>query len=141
MVTLIVRWRDTRSLYMHWYFSSTNQKKQLRNICDLNLIAIWRHLKPNKKEYSCLSNTYKTYSRIDYFLISGCLLSSIEKCWYDSVLLSDHVPISLILQVSNIVTPPPRYRFQSRSLQNPDFVKWGENRFTFNTYQISAAIK
>ncbi len=37
-------------------------------MCELNLIDIWRHLNPNRKEYSCFSNTCKTYSRIEYFL-------------------------------------------------------------------------
>ena len=44
---------------------------------DLNLTYIWRYLNPNKRDYSCFSNTYKTYSRIDYFLISHGLLSKI----------------------------------------------------------------
>ncbi len=114
-------------------------------MCELNLIDIWRHLNPNRKENSCFSNTCKTYSGIDYFLISHCLLPSVEKCWNDSILLSDHAPISFILQVSNIVASPPRFHFQSRWLQNPDFVKFLEDKidyfFTFNTNQTSASIK
>lgn len=39
-------------------------------IKDLNLIDVWRKLHPDKREFSCYSNTYKTLSHIDYFLIS-----------------------------------------------------------------------
>ncbi len=52
---------------------------------DLHLTEIWRHLNPNKREYSCFSNTHKTYSRIDYFIVSSNLLSKIERCWYFTV--------------------------------------------------------
>lgn len=112
---------------------------------DLNLIDIWRYLNPNKRDYSCFSSTYKTYSRIDYFLISHGLLSKIEKCWHDSILLSDHAPISLIMQLPNVMTSPPRFRFQSSWLQNPDFVKYIDGKideyFSLNTNQTSASVK
>lgn len=44
-----------------------SKKTILKYMTDLNLVEIWRYLNPNKKEYSCFSNTYKTFSRIDYF--------------------------------------------------------------------------
>ncbi len=46
-----------------------------------NLIDIWRH--PDSLTYSCFSSTYKTCSRIDYFLLSSNLISKVSKCWYD----------------------------------------------------------
>lgn len=76
---------------------------------DYNLTDIWRYLNPDKKDYSCFSNTHKTHSRIDYFLISNGLLSKIKKCWYDGILLSDHAPISLTMQVSDKMFSPLRF--------------------------------
>ncbi len=125
---------------------STHQKsrrKIKRNVKDLNLTEIWIHLNPNKREYSCFSNTHKTYSRIDYFIVSSNLLSKIERCWYDSILLSDHAPISLTMQFSNLKPTP--FRFQTSLLQSSKFVDFMDKRieeyFSINTDQTSASTK
>ncbi len=115
---IICNWRG---LIAYWIYNlialqadRTHQKSR-KNIkkCvkDLNLTEIWRHLNPNKREYSCFSNTHTTYSRNDYFVVSSNLLSKIERCWYDSILLSDHAPISLTMQFSNLKPTPFRFRF------------------------------
>lgn len=49
-------------------------------IRDLRLIEVWRAQNPSKREYSCYSSTYKTHSRIDYFLVSMELMSKVKKC-------------------------------------------------------------
>ncbi len=102
-------------------------------------------MNPNKREYSCFSNTHKTYSRIDYFIVSSNLLSKIERCWYDSILLSDHAPISLTMQFSNLKPTPFRFRFQTSWLQSSKFVdfldKKIEEYFSINTDQTSASTK
>lgn len=100
--------------------STSSAHQQTRRIIkehmiDLNLTEIWRYLNPNKRDYSCHSNTHKTYSRIDYFLISKGLVSLVDNCWYDSILLSDHAPITLTLQISKLSFSPP--------LQDPKFGK------------------
>lgn len=124
--------------------------KQTRKVikklmAELNLTDTWRCLNPDKREYSCFSSVYKTYSRIDYFLISNTLLSKIGKCWYDAILLSDHAPISMTVQLPKALSSPPRFRFQSRWLQCPDFVKFLDQKideyFLINTNQTSASIK
>lgn len=95
---------------------------------DLNLVEIWRYLNSTKKEYSCFSNTYKTFSRIDYFKISNSLVSKVSKCWYDSVLLSDHAPITFKIQMNNLIFSPFRFQFQTRWLSDPDFVKYLDSK-------------
>ena len=57
---------------------------------DLNLLDIWRHLNPTSTAYSCYSSTYRTHSRIDYFLISAELLTKIADCQYHAIVISDH---------------------------------------------------
>lgn len=52
------------------------------------------------------SQVHLTYSGIDYFLISNGLLS--KRCWYDSIFSYNHVPFSLIMQVT-IIFPPSRF--------------------------------
>ena len=53
---------------------------------EFNLIDVWRHFKSDQIAHSCYSGAYKTFFRIDYFLISTLLTSKIDYCFYDSVL-------------------------------------------------------
>lgn len=112
---------------------------------DLNLTEIWRYLNPNKKEFSCFSSTYKTFSRIDYFLISNNLISKVGKCYYDSIILSDHAPITVSIQINNLSFSAFRFRFQARWLQDLDFVNFMDTKidqyFQVNTNQTSASVK
>ncbi len=121
------------------------RKVWLQSINDLNLIEVWRKIHPNKKEFLCYSSTYKTSSRIDYFLISMSLLSHVNECGYDSIVLSDHAPISLTLHIPGLARSPPRWRLQTKWLQDPNFVKFlGDNidsYFCMNTDQTSAGVR
>ncbi|KAF7647649.1 hypothetical protein LDENG_00168920, partial [Lucifuga dentata] len=47
------------------------RKILLQSMDDLNLVDVFRKLYPNKIEYSCYSQTYRTHSRIDYFLVAA----------------------------------------------------------------------
>ncbi len=73
------------------------------------------------------------------------MLSKIERCWYDSILLSDHAPISLTMQFSNLKPTPFRFRFQTSWLQSSTFVDYMDKRieeyFSINTDQTSASTK
>lgn len=124
---------------------SDARKVLLYSINDLYLIEVWRKLHPNKKEFSCYSNTYKTSSRIDYFLISMSLLPHVNECAYDSIVLSDHASMSLTLYIPGIVRCPPRWRLQTKWLQDPKFVKFLgdniDNYFCMNTDQTSAGTR
>lgn len=126
--------------------SHQQTRKIIKNyMVELNLIDTWRWLNPDKREYSCFSNTYKTYSRIDYLLTSNTLLSKIKKCWYDGILLSEYAPISMTIELPKAFSSPPRFRFQSKWLQYPDFVNFLDQKideyFSINTNQTSASIK
>lgn len=59
----------------------------LQSINDLNLIEICRKLHPYKNEVLCYVSIYKTFSHIDYFLISMSLLphESMLLCQYSTV--------------------------------------------------------
>lgn len=97
---------------------SQGRKKIRQAMKDLNLCDPWRKINTLKREYSCFSSLSKTSSRIDYFLISVSLLSNIESCIYDSAVLSDHSPVSLLYIESQTNKSPPRWRLQPRWLQN-----------------------
>ena len=88
---------------------------------------------------------FKTYSRIDYFLISTSLPPSITNCIYDSIVLSDHAPTSLYYNDSQLTKGSSSWRLHPKWLQDSDFIKFvGEHidiYFAINTHQTSAAIR
>lgn len=77
--------------------SSHNQsRKVILNFMDeLGLCDAWRELNPEKREFSCYSATHKTFSRLDFFLISRTLLSHVENCYYSCIIISDHATVSI----------------------------------------------
>ena len=112
---------------------------------DLNLRDIWRDRNPGVSAYSCYSATFKTYSRIDLFLVSASLVSRIKDCVYDSILISDHAPNSLVYVDPGRMRDPPKWRFEHRWLQNPEIISFlGEQIDTYfatNTDETSATIR
>lgn len=76
-----------------------SRKKLLQYIKDLNLCDPWRRLNSEKLEF-CFYSGFKTYSRIDYFLISNSMFSD------SSILLSS-------CKFSQMEIPPQMtFRFQ-----------------------------
>lgn len=122
-----------------------SRKKLQQFMRELALCDPWRLQNPTKREFSCYSATYKTYSRIDFFLISTSLLSKVEKCIHDSIVLSDHAPISLFYRDTQLPKRSTRWRLHPRWLQDPDFIEYVgthiDNYFTTNTDQTSASIR
>lgn len=49
---------------------------------DFNLIDIWRNRHPDNLTYSYYSSTHKTFSCINYFLLSTDLISNVKKVSY-----------------------------------------------------------
>ncbi len=126
--------------------SHTRARKSMLNFMkDLNLSDIWCEQNPNNIEYSCHSGTHKTYSRIDYFLISTQIKCKTEDCRYDSLLISDHVPISFIYSDSRLVKSPPRWHFHIKWQQDAAFIEFVgiqiDMFFELNTTQTSASTK
>lgn len=114
-------------------------------IRDLRLQDIWRISNPTTKQYSCFSNTFKTSSRIDYFLISTELQCCVDTCWYNSIVLSDHAPVSLTIQLGKLESSSKRWRFQTYLLKDSAFVTFLEKcidtYFECNKEETSASIR
>lgn len=72
------------------------------------------------------------------------LLSSVKKCWYDTVVISDHAAVSMeiYLGVSKNCT---KRRLQVYLLQDPAFFKfvesWINKYFDLNTDETTASIR
>ena len=84
-------------------------------------------MKPNDVAYSCYSSTFKSSSRIDYFLISAGLISKVRDCYYGTIVISDHGPCSLVCVDKNLTRDPPRWGLNQKWLQDEDFVKYVGN--------------
>ena len=126
--------------------SHAQSRKTIRHFMnELNLIEIWREMKPNDIEYSCHSNTHQTYSRIDYYLISAALRSKIEDCHYNSIVISDHAPVCLIYNDPNLMADPPKWRFQQKWLLDTSFLEYIGQQidfyFSINTNETSACTR
>lgn len=122
-----------------------SRKKLLQYMKDLNLCDPWRRSNSDKLEFSYYSSRFKSYSRIDYFLISSSMFSSVIDCNYNSMLLSDHCPISLVYRARGVVRGTPRWRLHPRWLSDSNFLQFLgaqiELFFTTNTDETSAFVR
>uniref|UniRef100_A0A3B4Z9Q3 exodeoxyribonuclease III n=1 Tax=Stegastes partitus TaxID=144197 RepID=A0A3B4Z9Q3_9TELE len=97
----------------------------LQRICkSLGLIDIWRIMNPSGRDYTFFSPVHKTYSRIDFFLISKALTSSAVNCEIGNILISDHAWVSLDLLPQSERRKSYRWRLNSSLLQDPVNVAW-----------------
>lgn len=112
---------------------------------DLNMLDVWRYFNPSLLVYSCYSGTHKTYSRIDYFLISASLLPNITDCKYHTVVISDHAAVSLTYTNKKMTNTPPKWRLQAGWLQDPSFKEFLGKQIDFyfetNTSETSACVR
>lgn len=109
--------------------SHTKSRQTIQHFMEeLNLIDIWRDMNPKGLKYSCYSSTHKSYSRIDYFLVSANLRHKIKDCHYDSILISDHAPNSLIYEDLSLRRDPPRWRLKQKWLLDSEFTSFIDNQ-------------
>lgn len=84
-----------------------------------NLVDIWRIQHPTDRDYSFYSHVHKSYP----FLIDSHLISHVTNLKYHSILISDHSPLTMSLNLSLLKQIYP-WRF------NPTVL--GDNKFTEN---------
>lgn len=89
---------------------------------ELNLTDIWREENPDGLKFSCYSSVHKSFSRIDFFLISAELRHKIKECCYDAILISDHAPNSFVYEDSKLVKDVRIWRCKHKWLADPGFV-------------------
>ncbi len=122
-----------------------SRKKLLQYVNDLSLCDHWRRLNPDKLEFSCYSLRFNSCSRIDYFLIPNSMFSTVVDCNYNSILISDHSPTSLVCKTLGLVKPTHRWRFHPRWLSDSNFLLFLEVQietfFITNTDETSAIVR
>lgn len=81
-------------------YSSTSSMVLNDLMSSMNLVDIWRLGHPTDRDYSFFSQMHKSFSRIDYFLIDSKLISNVIASKYHNILISDHSPTSLVLDLN-----------------------------------------
>ena len=101
-----------------------NSRKAIQDmISDLELIDIWRMRHPKQFRYTWMSNDSKIGSRIDYFLISESLSTSVVKCDIGFGFKSDHSLISLALVKSLAKRGPGFWKLNTSLLTDANNVE------------------
>lgn len=87
----------------------------------LGLSDPWRFKNHQDKAFSYFSHVHHTFSRIDFFLLDNKLLQDVICCTYHPLVISDHVPVSVNINLSlgNYMFRP--WRFPSIKLSDDSF--------------------
>lgn len=81
----------------------------------------WRFKNHQDKAFSYFSHVHHTFSRIDFFLLDNKLLQDVTCCTYHPLVISDHAPVSVDINLSlgNYMFRP--WRFPSFKLSDDSF--------------------
>uniref|UniRef100_A0A1A8UGS9 exodeoxyribonuclease III n=1 Tax=Nothobranchius furzeri TaxID=105023 RepID=A0A1A8UGS9_NOTFU len=85
-----------------------------------DLVDPWRLRNPTIKKISFFSQVHQSYSRIDYFFIDRTLNSCVTNSDYSGIVISDHSPLLLDVQLSTYKRSPPLWRFNSLLLADKE---------------------
>lgn len=92
---------------------------------ELGVLDLWRDFHPTDRDYTHYSHPHNVYSRIDYFFIFKRDRHRIHHCEIGNIDLSDHAPLSMMLQINN----------------NPGNTLWRLNSNVLNNEQFKTKIK
>ncbi len=102
--------------------SQKQASSALKNfLSDLGLTDIYCALNPTSKEYTFFSNRHKTYSRIDYILLSKSLYPYFPRIEILPPTISDHSAVSVQCNFDSNIKKSRRWRFSTSLLNNNDF--------------------
>ena len=65
-------------IYNYKHVNDPKTKETAENMLELGLIDIWREANPDCKRYTWRKTKLLKQSRLDYFLLSVCLVSTFE---------------------------------------------------------------
>ncbi|CAJ1062856.1 LINE-1 reverse transcriptase -like protein [Xyrichtys novacula] len=91
-------------------------------------VDVWRFKFPDKKIFSFFSKVHKTFTRIDYLFIDKFFLPSVKFVDYSAIVVSDHAPLLLDLDFSNLNKARPPWRLNPILLNDPNFSTFIANK-------------
>ena len=89
---------------------------------DNDWIDVWRHLNPNRFQYTYKCRTPLVMTRLDYFLVPLATLHSVISCQIIPGFLSDHCFVELELQIQNVIRGPGLWKLNNSLLTDQDYV-------------------
>ena len=121
------------AVYCHNYKDSDNTKFKLKyksvtlleNIMEsVNLIDIWRIGNPCSKEFTWCANNPLVQRRLDYFLISDRIQSSVSKVYIKPAIATDLSAIFLEINFDHTGKFGPSYwRLNLSLLKDPNYIE------------------
>ena len=104
-------------------YNPSAQRKLLQLMDKHHLSDIWRVQNPETKQFSwCRYNPEFASSRLDFFLINHSIINPTRKVEYIPGLFTDHMGVSLTLDVSEYPRGPGYWKFNNKLLDDPKFV-------------------
>ncbi|KAF7644636.1 hypothetical protein LDENG_00218650 [Lucifuga dentata] len=88
---------------------------------DIGLVDIWRLVNPCGKEYTFFSHHHKSYSRIDFFLLSKSVIEQVIDCIIGPIALSDHAPVEIQIDLNTETGKRGRWRMNTMLLKDEGF--------------------
>ena len=89
---------------------------------ELDLIDIFRKLKPHIKRFSYESKFLKVKSRLDYFLIAKHLTQHVHNVKTKTATTPDHKAIKLSLKLSQVIRGPGLWKFNNSLLKDKNYL-------------------
>lgn len=90
---------------------------------ELTLHDAWRTLHPNERDFTFYSSLHNKYTRIDHFFISQTDQSLLSKASIDPMVLSDHNPVSITLDILAVRSKNMIWRLDNSILTNLDITQ------------------
>lgn len=88
------------------------------------IVDVWRFRNPTARAYSFFSPVHKSYSRIDTFFLDKRLLSSVSKCDYEAIVISDHGPLTMEICIPNTQNSYRPWRLNPLFLSEKSFTNF-----------------
>ena len=100
-----------------------SHEKSLEIKENLNLIDPFGEANPKLRRYTWRKKTPLKQARLDYFLISENLLSSIDKCVIESSYRSDHSMVALHINFTQFIKGKPLWKHNNSLLSDINYLK------------------
>ena len=82
------------------------------------------HPPSTQRDYSFHSHVLNIYTNTDYFWVDSKLLFHIYNSRYHDILISDHSPLTFVLNSNGLHSSWPLQRMDPQFINNPKFSKY-----------------
>lgn len=103
----------------HLSFTKLRRVKKL--LSDLQVVDTWRTLHVQDRDYTFFSAKHKSYTRIDYILVSQTGITSLVSADIGSFTLSEHAPTNCVLDLGEGDHREWQWRINETLLKDKDY--------------------